>query len=403
MRLLVQKYGGSSVADVDKLKRVAARIVATRQQGAHVIAVVSAMGKTTDQLLELATTISSRPPARELDLLLSSGERVASSLLAMAIQELGQPAIALTGPQCGICTSDSHGRAQVVRVRRQRLDAELEQGRVVVVAGFQGENRHGEITTLGRGGSDTTAVAIAAALTAEACQICSDVDGVYSADPRVVPGARRIDELGYDEMHELARHGARVLHVDAVRLAQRKQVTIHACSSFEPGEGTLIRDRPDRPAERRARGVAGRKDLLRLRFADSGAEPEVRALLGESVDDDAVLFRNEGGRHPLELVVAGENVPDRAALAAELEQRFAGTLATDTHLGSVSAVGAAVGLHDHDLERAHRSMGEIPVLDRYRSPWSLSCLLAAEHVDRATQALHRTFVEPAPAMAEVAV
>src|SRR5436190_16140376 len=234
MEIVVQKYGGSSVADVPKLERVADRIARTAREGKRVCVVVSAMGRTTDQLLALSREITDSPPRRELDMLLSTGERIAMALLAMAIQKRGLEAISFTGSQSGIMTNDRHSGARIIEVRPVRIQDELERGKVVIVAGFQGMSYRREITTLGRGGSDTTAVALAAALGAEHCEICSDVDGVYTADPRVVPEARRLDALGYDEMQELAEHGAKVLHAQAVEWARRAGIEIYARATASP-------------------------------------------------------------------------------------------------------------------------------------------------------------------------
>src|SRR5262244_3714173 len=207
MQIVVQKYGGSSVADVSRIEQVAERVVRTAREGARVCVVVSAMGKTTDELIALARQITEAPPRRELYMLLSTGERIAMALLAMAIEKRGLEAISFTGSQSGIITNDRHSGARIIEVRPVRIQDELERGRVVIVAGFQGMSYKREITTLGRGGSDTTAVALAAALGASYCEICSDVDGVYTADPKVVPEARRLDTISYEEMQELAEHG----------------------------------------------------------------------------------------------------------------------------------------------------------------------------------------------------
>src|ERR687898_950394 len=220
MAIIVQKYGGSSVADGPKLKTVASRIMRARQQGQQVAVVVSAMGHATDELLSLARQVSANPDRRELDMLLSAGERISMALLSMAIRELGGDAISFTGSQSGIFTNDRHVDARIVEVRPYRVQDELARGRVVVIAGYQGVSYRREVTTLGRGGSDTTAVAMAAALSAEYCEICSDVDGVYTADPRVVPAARRIGTLTYEETQELAEAGAKVLNAQAVGVSK---------------------------------------------------------------------------------------------------------------------------------------------------------------------------------------
>lgn len=239
--ILVQKYGGSSVADVARIQQVARRVVGAAQAGQQVVVVVSAMGNTTNELLALARSVSQSPGRRELDLLVSVGERVSMTLLAMAIEALGVPAASFTGSQSGIITDDNHVAARVIEVRPHRVRAALDEGKVAIVAGFQGVSRGGEVTTLGRGGSDTTAVVLAAALGAEHCEICSDVDGVYSADPRLVPEARRLDELPLDAAVALARGGSKVLLAEAVELARRLGVRLDAASTARPaGSGTRL-------------------------------------------------------------------------------------------------------------------------------------------------------------------
>jgi aspartate kinase len=241
MSLIVQKYGGSSVADADGLKRVAKRIVDTRDAGHEVVVVVSAMGDTTDELLDLAEQVVPKPSGRELDMLLSAGERISMALLAMAIKSLGVDARSYTGSQAGMITDAQHGSARIVDVTPKRVREALDQGAIAIVAGFQGFNRvTGDITTLGRGGSDTTAVALAAALDADVCEIYTDVDGVYTADPRVVPTARKIDRITSEEMLELAAGGAKVLYIRAVEYARRHGVVLHVRSSFNNNEGTLV-------------------------------------------------------------------------------------------------------------------------------------------------------------------
>ena len=247
MPLVVQKYGGSSVADAEKILSVARRVSLAKKNGADVVVVVSAMGDTTDDLIELATSISRSPDPRELDLLLSTGELVSCTLLTMALRELGQDAISLSGPQAGIFTDTSHGRARIFRVDTGRMDQELKDGRTVVVAGFQGITEGDDITTLGRGGSDTTAVALAAALGADRCEIFTDVEGIYNADPRVVPSARKLAEIGYQEMLELAQYGAK-MHPRSIELGAVYQVPIYVASSFTDAPGTLIHGGARTPA-----------------------------------------------------------------------------------------------------------------------------------------------------------
>lgn len=331
MSTVVQKYGGSSVAGVEKIRKVAEKVAATRRAGHEVCVVVSAMGDTTDELLALAKAVSPAPPRRELDMLLSAGERISMALLSMALQELGVPAISFTGSQSGIITTDAHAAARIVEVRPVRVREALAQGKVVIVAGFQGVSPRKEVTTLGRGGSDTTAVALAAALGAD-CEIYSDVAGVFTADPRVVPDARRLDALSYEEMQELALAGAKVLNAAAVEFAKERGIAIHARSTFGGGDETVVRggDHPERVS-----GIATQKELALLGFP--------AARLGE------VLGALEArGATALEVAVPGaeaglaldlENVHDWPLLRASLERLVPGLSVADDGLGALSVVG----------------------------------------------------------------
>lgn len=242
MPLIVQKYGGSSVADVDKLKKIASSIASVKKQGIDVVVVVSAMGKTTNQLIEMAKSISSDPPRREMDMLLSTGERTSMALLCMALHEEGIESISLTGSQAGIITNDRHNDAKVIEVRPIRVTDELEKGKVVVIGGFQGVSYKRDITTLGRGGSDTSAVALAAALDAERCEIYSDVDGVYTADPALVKNAKHLPEISYQQIQELAEAGAKVLNAQAVQFAKEAKIALYARSTIPTGKETIIKD-----------------------------------------------------------------------------------------------------------------------------------------------------------------
>ena len=242
MALVVQKYGGSSVSDIEAMRRVARRVVATREAGNTVVVVVSAMGDTTDDLLDMAGALTGHAPAREMDILLSAGERISMALLAMAVGELGVPARAYTGAQAGVLTDSKYGRASIVGVIPERIARAVQMGAVAIVAGFQGVNEVEDVTTLGRGGSDTTAVALAAALNADVCEIYTDVDGLFTADPRIVPTARRVEALSSEETLEMAAHGAKILHLRAVEYARRFGVPIHVRSSFSDKTGTWIYD-----------------------------------------------------------------------------------------------------------------------------------------------------------------
>ncbi len=287
-RIVVQKYGGSSLATPAHIQAVARNIVDTRERGHDVVVVVSAMGKSTNELLALAHQVSAQPSRRELDMLLSVGERISMALLSMAVADLGQEAISFTGSQCGIMTNDRHVNARIVEVRPFRVQDELERGRVVIIAGFQGTSYRREVTTLGRGGSDTTAVAMAAALGGD-CEIYSDVDGVYSADPRVVPTAAHLPSLDYDEMGALARAGAKVLNAEAIRIAREQGIAVYARATADPGgRETVVRRNPS-PQGALVRGVASRNGLVLLRGpAGPGLEPETLQRL---VGAQAVLRR----------------------------------------------------------------------------------------------------------------
>src|SRR5204862_5538894 len=286
MPIVVQKYGGSSVADVTRMKQVAERVMRTRRQGHDVVVVVSAMGDATDELLALARQVSPNPDRRELDMLLTTGERISMALLSIAIRELGGDAISFTGSQSGIVTNDRHIDAGIIEVRPFRVQDELARGRIVVIAGYQGVSYRREVRTLGRGGSDTTAVAMAAALGAEWCEICSDVDGVYTADPRVVPAATRIGALTYEETQELAEAGAKVLNAQAVEFAKEKGIAIYARATSSPlpglapsADGTVVRRHPPRQPGTVV-GVASERDVIVL-----SATPPERSAKAFALDD----------------------------------------------------------------------------------------------------------------------
>ena len=385
MQIVVQKYGGSSVADVPKIEQVAERVVRTAREGHRVCVVVSAMGKTTDQLIALARQITESPPRRELDMLLSTGERITMALLAMAIEKRGLEAISFTGSQSGIITNDRHSGARIIEVRPVRIQDELERGRVVIVAGFQGMSYKREITTLGRGGSDTTAVALAAALGASYCEICSDVDGVYTADPRVVPEARRLDTISYEEMQELAEHGAKVLNAQAVEWARKAQIQIYARATAKDGGGTRV---GADGSGSRACGVASCANLVRLRFA--GSATDLGAALAEA---RVAVWRigDDGGGAVA--VFSRDDVPDWSDLRSELQNRFAGKLTLDEDLAAVSVVGTGLGPAGETaraLAEAQKCGAEIVGIDT--SPLRLTLLVRPAHAPALSRALHAEFV-----------
>ncbi|MCA9607180.1 MAG: aspartate kinase [Myxococcales bacterium] len=379
MSVVVQKFGGSSVADVPKLERVAEKVAATRSSGVDVVVVISAMGKTTDQLLALAHEVDPNPPRRELDMLLTTGERVSMALLSMAIQKRGCDAISFTGSQSGIMTNDRHFDARIIEVRPWRIEDELARGRVVIVAGYQGMSYRREITTLGRGGSDTTAIALAAALGADRAEIYSDVDGVYSADPRVVPDAKHLPELTYEQMQEMAEAGAKVLNSTAVEFAKRARIAIHARSTFQDGRQTIVHEGATGDA---AAAVVGRKDLARIRVSASDLEDALRTSgeLGLSVRESAL----DGSEAHL---VVSVSTPDWAAARASLEARG---WTVEPDLGAVTVVARELGAHPTAMAAAMSALARVGISLRgaQTAPLRWTGLVAAGDVDDAVRAVH---------------
>jgi aspartate kinase len=393
--VVVQKYGGSSVADVDRMKLVAERVMRTRRQGYDVVVVVSAMGDTTDELLALAKQVSPNPDRRELDMLLTAGERISMALLSMAIREIGGEAISFTGSQSGIITTDRHVDARIIEVRPFRVQDELARGKIVVIAGYQGVSYRREVTTLGRGGSDTTAVAMAAALGAEYCEICSDVEGVFTADPRIVPNARRIGAMSYEETQELAESGAKVLNAQAVEFAKEKGIAIYAraTSSPLPGadpsvDGTVVRrDSVRQPGS--VVGVASERDVLVL-DAD-GVADELFAVLDEHAVAGKQLHR--AGRS-LTMVVSRENLHDEGKLRAELAKRFGDRVRLVGTLGAVSVVGAGINATFANLRHGTEALagGGIIADQVATSSFRITWMLDRARIDDAVRLLHQTFI-----------
>lgn len=386
MATVVQKYGGSSVADVEKLGRVADMVVATRRDGCAVVVVVSAMGRTTDQLLTLAKQVDPNPPRRELDMLLTTGERVSMALLAMAIQKRGLEAISFTGSQSGIITNDRHFDARILEVRPHRIEDELARGKVVIVAGYQGMSYRREITTLGRGGSDTTAIALAAALSADRAEIYSDVDGVYSADPRVVPNARHLPELTYDAMQEMADVGAKVLNATAVEFAKRAKITIHARSTFEPGRETLVRDE----AGRSGRSVVGQRGVARVTTRGERALSRATELLTEA----AVPMRDLEGRGrdlDASMTIATSLTPDWEAVRSRLGSELSDAVCVEGGLASASVIGSHPAGLASALQVA-RTLG-VSVHGAFASGTRVSLLVQEADLDPVVRALHARFVD----------
>jgi len=379
--IVVQKYGGSSVADAAGIKRVAARIAATRRDGKQVCVVVSAMGKTTDLLVERAREITDAPPRRELDMLLTCGERASMALLSMAVMEQGFEAISFTGSQSGIMTNDRHSGARIIEVRPIRVEDELNRGRVVIVAGFQGVSYKREITTLGRGGSDTTAVALAAALGADYCEICSDVDGIYTADPRVVDAAELLQALTHDEMTELSAHGAKVLHAESIEFARQADIALYARATAGTGAGTRV-DRIGDPKRAGAAGVTGCKNLVRVTADD------MDALVEAAASHSLPVFYLSSGR----LYVGLDDVPDWSTIRGSLET--AGATVT-SGCGAVSIVSSGIGADAKAIATARRIASEsgVAIDDVSTSALRITLYCPEADVDALTVALHGAFCE----------
>lgn len=389
METIVMKYGGSSLASVEKIQRVAERIVRRKRDDTQIAVVVSAMGGTTNEYLQMAEAVNARPSARELDVLLTAGEQVSISLLAMALQEKGAEAVSLTGRQAGFLTDDCHSKASILELNPVNVRRHFEKNRIVVVAGFQGVTEAGEITTLGRGGSDTSAVALAAALKADRCEIYSDVDGVYSADPRKVPAAMLLKEVNYDEMLEFARHGARVLKTEAVEMARRYEVTLSARSSFKDGDGTLVRRREGYPPGK-VMGITGRTDLIRLGVR--GATPP--ADFTQSLSECELLYSDPGSQG-FGLVVSGANLGNAENFIKELTGRYKSYLDVSTEHGAVSAVGEAIGANPRiglNIYEQLRQAG-LPLCGSYMTPHSVTCLVPTDVVGDTVGLLHEALCE----------
>jgi aspartate kinase len=399
---VVMKFGGTSVANAERLKRAARRIVARREQGRRVVAVLSARGATTDELTEMAFEVSPDPDRREMDMLLSTGERISCALCAMAINDLGHRAISLTGSQAGIVTDTSHTKARILDVRADRIQRGLDDGFIVLVAGFQGVSTSADVTTLGRGGSDTTAVAVAAALDAEMCEIYSDVSGVYSADPRIVPDARRLPVVSYEEMLEMAAAGARVLQLRAVEYARNHGVRIHCRSSFDDGPGTVVLSESDTMERPLITAVTHSTDEARVTLLGVPDRPGVAgrifSALAEADVNVDMIIQNEpvadGHRADMSFTVPRSDLRHaRATLEPMLDELGIAQVATDEEMGVVSIVGAGMKSHPGVAAKVFRVLGErgINIEMISTSPIKISCVIEGAKVKAAVQALHEAF------------
>ena len=402
MPIIVQKFGGTSVASPELIRNVANRVAKTRDQGQQVVVVVSAMGHTTDHLIELARAVGDCTPGREMDMLLATGEQVTIALLVMALKSMGYQAVSLTGAQAGIMTDEAHTKARIMKIDPQRIQKELEQGKIVVVAGFQGVNTGGETTTLGRGGSDTTAVALAADLNAETCEIYTDVEGIYTADPRILPDARKLDRISYDEMLELASLGALVLQARSVEYAKHYGVTIHVRSSFNDQPGTLVKEASGMEEYRLLSGVAHDINVAKIGLFDVPDRPGIakhlfKALATEKIDVDMIIQSWErNGKNDIVFTVTRDDLP-RALPVVERVVVEIGAAGMDynDHMAKVSIVGAGMvsnpGVAAEMFEALANEKININMIST--SEIKISCVIDEDEAVRAVKAIHARMIE----------
>ncbi len=400
MALIVQKYGGTSVANAERIKNVARRIAAAKEKGAQIVVVVSAMGDTTDELIELAYQVSEQPSGRELDVLLSTGEIVSSTLLAMALRDMGYEAISLSGAQAGIRTDSAYSRARILKVESKRVVKELEKGKIVIVAGFQGITGEMDVTTLGRGGSDTTAVALAASLGAEVCQLYTDVDGVHTADPRLIPEARRLDEIGYEEMLELATYGVKVVHPRAVELGELFNIPILVASSFSQNPGTLIHGGVSMEVRNKVRGIAYDLDVAKITVVGVPDQPGIAASIfqplakaGISID---TIVQNASINKITDLTftVAKSDLAGAMRVVEPIAKSIrARECASDSKLGKVSIIGTGMqntpGFAARMFEELSQQDINIQLITT--SEIRITCIIDETRVKDAVRTLHRAF------------
>ena len=399
MALIVQKFGGSSVADAQRVSHVAGIIANTYRQGNQVVVVVSAQGKTTDHLIAQAQEVNPNPSKRELDALMATGELASMALMALALERLGMPAISLSGWQAGIHTDSTHGAARVSRIDTERLRNELDKGNIVIVAGFQGVNKYEDITTLGRGGSDTSAVALAAALNADLCQIYTDVDGVYTADPRIVPNAIKIDEITYDEMLELASLGANVLHNRSVEMAKKYNVNLEVLSSMTSAEGTIVKEVTD-VEKLLIKGVTKDVNIARISAMGVSDQPGIAfrlfSLLAKHKVSVDIILQSVGrdGTQDISFTVAAKDADEVVRLLEERKDTLGlKSVICDPNVAKVSIVGAGMETHAGVASKMFEALGEanINIQMIATSEIKISVLIAEEEANKAVAAIHRAF------------
>jgi aspartate kinase len=400
MAVIVQKYGGTSVGDADRIRRVAERVVDAKQRGYEVLVVVSAMGHSTDELLRMAQDLTPIPHPRELDLLLTAGERIAMSLLSIAINAMGVSAVSYTGSQAGIITDTQHGKAKIIDVRPGRVQEAIAAGNVVIVAGFQGVSTAADVTTLGRGGSDTTAVALAAAVGAEFCEIYTDVPGVFTADPRIEPAARKLHMVSYEEMLELAASGAKVLQLRAVEYARRNDVMLHVRSSFSDEDGTWVREEDERMEQALISGVAHDDDEVKVTIESVPDRPGVVATIFREVADEAInidmIVQNisHDRRTDVSFTAPKTDLPRVKAIMDRVVQEVgARGSSIDEGISKVSLIGAGMKSHPGVAAEMFEALADVGVNIEMISTSSIriSVVVRAADAERAVKAVHAKF------------
>ncbi len=398
--MIVQKFGGTSVADIEKIKRVAQRVTQTYEQGNDVVVVISALGDTTDRLIKLAKEICDRPPEREMDMLLSTGEQMSVALLSMAIHSLGYQAISFTGAQVGIVTDSTHTKAKIIDIKVARILEELSKGRIVIVAGFQGVSLDDHITTLGRGGSDTTAVALAASLGAEVCEIYTDVEGVFTADPRLVPEARKIDRITYDEMLEMAATGAKVMQLRSVEFGRNYGVVIHVRSNFSDNEGTWITDSEERMEKAIIRGVTHDVTEAKITLMGVPDRPGIAAYLFRCLADANInvdmIIQNVGENNQADIsfTISRDDLDKvKSIMEKVVEELGARGFDCDEEIAKISLIGAGMKTHPGVAADMFSALAEhnINIEMISTSSIKISCVIKASEVQKAVQAVHRKF------------
>lgn len=400
MTLIVQKYGGSSVADIEKIKNVAKRIIKTRRKGNNVVVVVSAPGNMTDELIELAEQLSPVPHERELDMLLATGEQRSIALLAMAIHTQGEDAISFTGPQCGIITDVSHGRARIKNINTARLVKELKRTHIIIVAGFQGISSEHNITTLGRGGSDLTAVALASALKADVCEIYTDVDGIYNADPRLVPDARKIDRISYDEILEMAGSGSQVMQARSIEVAKKYNVDIHVRSAFSNREGTIICKEAPMMEDVVVSGVSHEKDIIKMSIIGVKDRPGIvanifGALADEGVNVDMIVQSTAiSGENDVSFTIKKTDLKKSLIIMEQVRKLLkAKKVLHGDNVAKLSIVGVGMKSHPGIAAKLFSVLAKekINIQMISTSEIRVACVIDSGEIERAVKAVHKSF------------